>query len=196
MKNVASLAQSMRRGPWHPIIVTRTPDRQRVPLETGARRVAAARVNEWTTIYGAVTDEMTELETLLLRLEENTQRDQLNGEEKRQAYLQIRKELGTGTKGAAELLGITARTFRRVVQEVEEAGAKTVSRLSTGQFMKGVDRVREGARRMPAAKRREMLENLKGLVHDLEEAENEEAEAAIKAPEFAPPESDQLQGAE
>ncbi|MGD0448896.1 MAG: ParB N-terminal domain-containing protein [Candidatus Dormibacteria bacterium] len=196
MKNVPSLAQSMKRGQWHPVIVTRTPDGRRLHLETGARRVAAARANGWTTIYAAITDEMSRLERLLLQAEENTQRDQLSGEEKKPAYLQIREELGTGTKGAAELLGITARTFRRVVQEVDEAGAKTVSRLSTGQFNKAVARMREGAARLPAAKRREMLENLKGLVHDLEEAENEEAEAAIKAPEFAPPESAQLQGAE
>jgi hypothetical protein len=102
----------------------------------------------------------------------------LPGEEKRQAYLQIRDELGTGSKGAAEVLGIHVRTFKRAIHEVAEGEVKAATRLSTGQFMKGVDRVREAARRMPTAKRREVLAKLREAVRDLEEAETEEAEAA------------------
>ena len=188
MKNVASLAQSMRRGQLHPVIVTLTPDGRRYHLEAGARRVVAAGMNGWTTIYAAITDEMTELERLLLRLEENTQRDQLTGEEKRRVYMEVRDKLGTGTQGAAEFLGINERSFRRVVHEVVEGKAKAATRLSTGQFLKGVDQVREAARRMPTAKRREVLNKLREAVRDLEEAEAEEAEAAIQARELAPPE--------
>lgn len=178
MMNVTKLAQSMKRGQWHPIIVTRTPDGRRYHLEAGARRVVAAGMNGWTTIYAAITDEMTELERLLLRLEENTQRDQLTGEEKRRVYMEVRDKLGTGTQGAAEFLGINERSFRRVVHEEVEGKAKAATRLSTGQFLKGVDQVREAARRMPTAKRREVLDTLREAVRDLEEAEAEEAEAA------------------
>jgi hypothetical protein len=75
-----------------------------------------------------------------------------------------------------------------VVHEVVEGKAKAATRLSTGQFLKGVDQVREAARRMPTAKRREVLNKLREAVRDLEEAEAEEAEAAIQARELAPPE--------
>jgi ParB/RepB/Spo0J family partition protein len=178
MKNVAKLAQSMKRGQLHPIIVTLTPDRERFHLEAGARRVAAARMNGWTTIYAAITDEMSRLERLLLRVEENTQRDQLSGEERRRACLQIRDELGTGTKGAAELLGIDARTFRRVIREPEEGEVKAASRLSIGQISRALDRLREGAARVPAERRMEVLEKARGVVKALEAVENQEAEAA------------------
>jgi hypothetical protein len=73
---------------------------------------------------------------------------------------------------------------------VEEGEAKKVTRLSTGQFNKAVGRMREGVGRLPAAKRREMLPGLKGLVQDLEEAENGVVEADQPEPEttvFAPP---------
>ena len=45
-------------------------------------------------------------------------------------------------------------------------------------WLGSVDQVREAARRMPTAERREVLAKLREAVRDLEEAETEEAEAA------------------
>jgi ParB/RepB/Spo0J family partition protein len=169
---VEELAASLRlHGMLEPISVSRLPDGRWI-LDAGAKRVAAARLNGWTTVPAVDRGDQTPLGRFLAELSENELRDDFTGEERRAAYLRLRGFVGT-TARAAAAVGLHERSFRKAIHERdpgEVALGRRVSVLSLGQYMRAFDRLSGMAERVPVARREEVLVSARKLVAALEAA--------------------------
>ena len=171
------LAKSMDSyGLYQPIVVT--PKGDRFAVVVGQRRYLAAKQLGWDQMPALVLSQPTErVQATLLSLSENIQRRDLSAQDKSEAIVYLRKQLGSAG-AVAEAIGVTTQTVRnwlgyaavpdpikeyvhkggltrdqatRIARHVDdkETAIEVARRVSDTPVKKDRDRILESAKELP-----------------------------------------------